>query len=167
MKNFNQYITEKIKLSSDRFYNPDDLNNECEILYSDVRNQEYDWWDVYDGIKYINNFFNTYLVTRFVPINKMKDIEEDLTTGSYIDKLIDEIVGRDQGYEIRLNKGHLEIDCINKGPNRATYYIYGCDDKFTEHVEDWFNGDMGNEEFETLIKTPGNIIPIEGKHLTI
>ena len=54
MKNFNQYITEKIKLSSDRFYNPDDLNNECEILYSDVRNQEYDWWDVYDGIKYIN-----------------------------------------------------------------------------------------------------------------
>lgn len=167
MKNFNQYIIEKIKLSKDRFYNPDDLNDDDEILYSDVRNEEYDWHDFYRGIKYINNFFSTYLITRFVPINNMKNMDNDLDIGSYIEEIINEIVGRDQGYEIRLSKGHLEIDCINKGPNRATYYIYGCNEEFGERVEAWATGDITNEEFEALIKTPGNIIPIEGKYLTI
>lgn len=165
-------INEKLIINKNTIaaYSPDELNNDEEVLYSDMEedNSENEWDNVKEDLKYLDDKYYGFLVTQFKRLSEIKveQLERTLYRNSrqLIDDIIDEIVnGKDLGYEITLVNGHLEIDCINSG-SRGTYYVYAIDDEENySKMVDWAGNDLSDEDLYKLIFTEGFISEITFK----
>ena len=159
MKKINTYIIEKLKKlnrSSTFKYNPNDLNNDNIILYSDCGDedeQDTTWHQCKYKLDAINDAYDGFIAFKLKPLSEtdltndycLKDLSTDL------EDLVNEyITGNDAGYEVRLNGGHLEIDCINSG-SRMTYYIYALDQENYDLVSDWYQGENEPKDLTFLL----------------
>lgn len=159
MKRINLYIVEKLKKinkSSSFKYNPDELNNDNIILYSDDGDEDEKdsiWSKCKHTLDEINDVYDGFIAFKNKPISEtdltddyaLKNLSEDL------DDLINEcITGNDAGYEVRLKGGHLEIDCINSG-SRTTYYIYALNNNNYDLVSDWYQGEDEPKDLTFLL----------------
>ena len=159
MKELNNYILEKlnkINRSSTFTYNPDDLNNDNIILYSDLGDEDEQdsiWSQCKHKLDEINDVYDGFIAFKRKPISEtdltddfcLKDLNTDL------EDLVNEyITGNDAGYEVRLKGGHLEIDCINSG-SRMTYYIYALDQEIYDFVDDWYQGEEEPKDLTFLL----------------
>ena len=171
MKQIKEFIIEKLKInkSINNNYNPDDLNNDNKIIYSDLDNNftAKSYNDFVDKIdKEINEKYDGFIVCRYKPLSWLKDKDnkkfED-TIYDYSDLLSnirERIVNvENDAYEIKLVSGHLEFDCINSGL-RSTYYIYACSKDTYDKVEEYFDGSNEINDLKFLF-IENNIIPIE------
>lgn len=174
MKTLSNYVLEKLNIDDDGIvepqYNPDELTNDEEVLYSDMEedNAEDEWDCFKEDLKYLEDKYYGFLCTQFDPLSNIsvKNLERTIyrNSTSLDDDIVSEIVnGKDLGYEITLVGGHLEIDCINSG-SRGTYYIYG----FNKHenyakVEAWAASEISNETLYTLLNKEGFIAEITFK----
>lgn len=169
MKQLKEYITEKLHVGKyQNKYNPDDLNGDDTLIYSDMDNEDDEadsYNDFIDTIESINKNYTGFIVCRFDSLSKIEGKTNlyEKTINDYSDDLTEIkdriITGKDLGYEVRVSHGHIEIDCVNSG-SRATYYIYALNDKAYEDIEYWFDGDLENDKLDFLYQK-GNIIPIE------
>jgi len=173
MKTLNNYIIEKFKINSHNSkgaskYNPDDLNGDDTLIYSDMNNEDDEgdsYNDFIDTMESINSNYTHFIVCKFNSLSKIEGKTNiyEKTINDYSDDLNNIkgriITGHDLGYEVRISHGHIEIDCVNSG-SRATYYIYSLNDKSYEDIESWFDGDLENDKLDFLYQQ-GNIIPIE------
>lgn len=163
MKKLNEYIIEKFKINSKNAkelikFNPDDLNNDKEIMYDseDQGEEEGDndifWRDFLEEIEQINKEYDGFVVFKFKKMSESKDYEKDMLDYStdLKDLIISQIItGKDYGYKARLDGGHIEIDCINSG-SRSTYYIYALSQEAYETLESFFAGEEGIETLNFL-----------------
>ena len=178
MKNLSQYLIEKLHVSKyqDK-YNPDELDSDTYVLYDSQSYENEDdeaveWEDCSDTLERFNKNYVGFIVCKWKSLgdlmksNNLRDIEK--TLNDYSDDLNEIkkriITGKDLGYEIKLNKGHLEFNCLNSG-SRATYYVYALDGSAFADIETWFDTpeDLdGNDDSEKLsfLFQKGNIIPI-------
>ena len=179
MRNINNYIIEKISISPviEKLkigvntkvmsgYNPDNLNQDVEELYSDSNDEDLDdlKWDYCESeIKRINKNYSGFVVTRWDSITKIKDFDKSVNDYSDdLEQIKDRIItGKDMGYEVRLSHGHLEFDCINSG-SRGTYYVYALTDTALADVESWFDGEEEDEngnplDIKKILFKKGNI----------
>lgn len=178
MKQLSQYLIEKLHVSKyqDK-YNPDELDSDTYVLYDSQSYENEDdeaveWEDCNDTLERFNKNYVGFIVCKWKSLgdlmksNNLKDIEK--TLNDYSDDLTEIkdriITGKDLGYEIKLNKGHLEFNCLNSG-SRATYYVYALDGPAFADIETWFDTpeDLdGNDDSEKLsfLFQKGNIIPI-------
>ena len=171
MKDIHKFIQEKLIINKDTecHYDPNDLNNTSEILFNtsdddddDLGAEEYDSTinhvaDLFEKNKAYGAFaIYDYTLTELKEKN-INNIDYELNRNS--DKLIDKLFNwRDQGYELRLHHGHIELDCINSG-SRATWYIYGLSEDAYIHVEDYFDGEDYVKNLDFLYK-PEMIVEI-------
>jgi hypothetical protein len=174
MKTLNNYIIEKLVIKKNlNTYNPDDLNGDNQILYSsddDEYGDETAWDCLLEDLKYIDNHYAMFLVTKFVSLGEaLENFEEDdFCDYSFDLEQIREriITGKDYGYEVRLVGGHLEFDCINSG-SRATYYVYAISSDKKSYIYDlideWFSGTCDDDELLNELKTPGVVEEITFK----
>ena len=176
MKQLNQYIQEKLKINSkskvEINYNPDELNNKEVILYKS-NDDKYNIYDLDLTIEDINNNkdYFYFIVTRFNPLSKIKDFDNDFN--DYSDDLLciyERIMDQKSltlDFEVRLKHGHLEFDCINKKSKKhlVTYYVYAINRDISDDVENWFDtpedldGNTSQEKLQFLFNK-GNILEI-------
>ena len=154
MKKINTYIIEKLKKlnrSSTFKYNPDDLNNDNEVLYTD-RGDEDDQDIMWNECKYqldkINDTYDGFILFKFKPILEMDLVNYGVyNLNTNLEELINIVItGKDAGYEVRLKGGHLEIECLNSGSS-SIYYIYALNSENYNLVKDWW---MSEDEPEDL-----------------
>jgi len=178
MNKLSIYIQEKLKINSnskvDNKFDPERLTDHRFVLYDSQSyenedDEAIDWKDCEDSLMSYDDQVSGFVVCQYEPISKIKNftksiyhINDDLL--SIREKII---TGKDLGYEIRYEYGHLEIDCINSG-SRATYYIYGLSEEAFDKIEQWWNDPdelEGNTDEEKLafLFDEGNIIAIEDR----
>jgi len=175
MKPLISYILEKLKINSnskvDNKFDPERLDDHKFVLYDSQSyenedDESVDWEDCEQQLKEYNDHAYGFIVCN-EPISKIKDYNKDIS-------LIDEdllslrekiVTGKDLGYEIRYEYGHLEFDCINSG-SRRTFYIYGLSENSYNKIITWWEspdeleGDTDGEKLAFLFEE-GNIIPLE------
>ena len=169
MKQLKEYIQEKLHVGKyQNKYNPDDLNGDNELIYSDMDDEDTEadsYNDFIDTIDRLNKNYIGFIVCRFDSLSKIQGNTKlyEKTINDYSDDLTEIkdriITGKDLGYEVRLSHGHLEFDCVNSG-SRATYYVYALEGAAYNDIEEWFNGDLENDKLDFLYKE-GNILAIE------
>ena len=164
MKIINVYLQEKLIINKDSKkskFNPDFLNNKQEKLYSD-NNEDYpdNWEDCQYELDTIDKKYEGFVVCKFNSLSKSKNLEKDVNDYSDTLENITEriITGKDMGYEIHLNNGHLEYHCLNSG-SRAIYYIYALSNQGYLLIEQWFDGDDEVQNLDFLFDE-NNIIEI-------
>lgn len=177
MKPLILYVFEKLKINSnskvDNKFDPERLDDHRFVLYDSqsYENEDeeaIDWEDCEELLKEYNNHVYGFIVCN-EPISKIKNYNKNIIMNDQDLLFIREniISGKDLGYEIRYEYGHIEIDCINSG-SRATYYIYGLSEEAYEKIVNWFDnpdeleGDTDEEKLDFLFKE-GNILAIENK----
>ena len=170
MKQIESFISEKLHLNKETkaSFDVDDLTNDDIILYSDRECDDEDMQDMqWDYCQNILNEINKhkdndgFICTKFKSLGKSKNIEEDIiSVEDDLDDIVSKIIdGKDQGYEVRLVGGHLELECINSGSS-GTYYIYKLAPLAMGHMQDWWDGDEDQKSLAFLY-AEGSIIPIE------
>ena len=177
MNNLSIYIQEKLKINSnskvDNKFDPERLTDHRFVLYDSQSyenedDEAVDWGDCEDFLISYDEQVNGFIGCD-EPITKIKNYNKGISL--FDDNLIslrDRIItGKDLGYEIRYEYGHLEFDCINSG-SRRTFYIYGLSQEGYDKLDLWWNypdeleGDTDEEKLAFLFEE-GNIIPIEDK----
>ena len=104
MKTLNNYIIEKFKINANNSkgaskYNPDDLNGDDALIYSDMNNEDDDEGDSYndfiDTMESINNNYTHFIVCKFNSLSKIEGKTNiyEKTINDYSDDL-DNIKGR-------------------------------------------------------------------------
>ena len=171
------FMLEKLKINSkskvNNNFDPERLTDQRFTLYDSQSyenedDEAIDWKDCEDSLMSYNDQAAGFIACDN-PISKIKNFEKSIYhINDYLLSICVKIItGKDLGYEIRYEYGHLEIDCINSG-SRATYYIYGLSEEAFDKIEQWWNdpdeleGDTDEEKLAFLFKE-GNIIPIEDK----
>lgn len=177
MKNLKDIIIEKLKINSnskvDNKFDPERLTDHRFVLYDSQSyenedDEAVDWKDCEDSLMSYDDQAAGFIACDN-PISKIKNYSKDIAlTDNDLLSLRERIVtGKDLGYEIRYEYGHLEFDCINSG-SRRTFYIYGLSEEAFDKIEQWWNdpdeliGDTDEEKLAFLFEE-GNIIPIEDK----
>lgn len=147
MKTLKTYIGEAFKINKNtrlvKSKYPDNLNYQNYVMWESDDTDSYDYDDFIEILKGINHDYDHFLCTRFVSLSESKDLLEDIIEHDLdLLELIDSelVTGKDAGYEVRINCGHIEVDCINSG-SRATYYIYAIDDYLFDICDEIFTGD--------------------------
>ena len=174
MKNFKDIILEKLILNKSvkSIYNPDHLNNNKSVLYSDRwdfdedEDRDVSWESCQMDLNRIDDFVykqhGGFMSFKYNSLSKSKDIENDIQdVDNDLDNFIDKIItGKDYGYEVRVQNGHIEIDCINSG-SHATYYIYALDSSAWDHLDAYWN--RGDEDIKSLsfLYAKGSILEIK------
>lgn len=151
MKTLIETIDEKLKVTKSGYkFNPDIMNDKNIILYDSTNYEDEDEEYIYlkeykELMRQIENDIEGFLLTNEL-ISKSKNIENDIdNVYIYLDDITDKIItGKDYGYRVSINSGHIEIDCINSGSSN-TYYIYGLSKDGLIKLEEWFDGE---EEYE-------------------
>ena len=134
MKNLKDIILEKLKINSNskvsNKFDPERLTDHRFVLYDSQSyenedDETVDWKDCEDSLMSYGDQAAGFIACDN-PISKIKNYSKDIAlTDDDLLSLRDRIVtGKDLGYEIRYEYGHLEFDCINSG-SRRTFYIYG------------------------------------------
>ena len=177
MKNLKDIINEKLKINSnskvDNKFDPERLTDHRFVLYDSQSyenedDEAVDWKDCEDSLMSYDDQAAGFIACDN-PISKIKNYSKDIAlTDEDLLSLRERIVtGKDLGYEIRYEYGHLEFDCINSG-SRRTFYIYGLSEEAFDKFEQWCNdpdeliGDTDEEKLAFLFEE-GNIIPLEDK----
>jgi len=177
MNKLSIYIQEKLKINSnsnvDNKFDPERLTDHRFVLYDSQSyenedDEAVDWKDCEDSLMSYDDQASGFIACDN-PISKIKNYSKDIN-------LIDEdllllreriVTGKDLGYEIRYEYGHLEFDCINSG-SRRTFYIYGLSENAYDKIITWWEspdeleGDTDEEKLAFLFDE-GNIIPLEDK----
>jgi len=169
MKKIKEFIIEKLKInkSINNSFDPDNLNNDNEVIYSDL-DDKFTMKSYNDFMDKVNNELNKkyegFIVCKYNPLSWLKDKnnkEVEDTIYNYSNKLssIFNILITDKydNCEIKLVKGHLEVTCVNS-KSKETYYIYACTKDTYNKVEEYFKGDEIDIDFLFI---ENNIIPIE------
>ena len=139
-------------------FNVDYLTNDDITLYNDQEcddedMQDMQWYYCQNILDEINNCKDKcgFICTKFKSLGQSKKIEEDLVfVEEDLNNIVSKIInGKDQGYEVKLVGGHLELECINSGSS-GTYYIYKLSPLAMEHMEDWWNGDEDQKSLAFL-----------------
>lgn len=151
MKTLLETINEKLKVTKSGYkFNPNIMNDKNIILYDSTNYEDEDEEYIYlkeykELMRQIENDIEGFLLTNEL-ISKSKNIENDIDkVYIYLDDITDKIItGKDYGYRVSINYGHIEIDCINSGSSN-TYYIYGLSKDGLMKLEEWFDGE---EEYE-------------------
>lgn len=144
MKNLNQYITEKFKISKDinSTFSPDEMDGNDIFIYSDEPDDEGE--SQADG-RYLNavnkNIDNKYygFISFYNEITYNKKPLDDrfIMIQKDFEKVFEKTVnGKDAGYEIKLSKGRYMIDAINSG-SRTSIYIYALTKKGYDEIMFW------------------------------
>lgn len=147
MKSLVETINEKLKITKGcGNFNPDEMDSKKITLYdSDCEDEEAEWDDFCYLIDKLEKDIDGFLLMN-EPISKSKDLENDAdNVYIYWDDIKNKIItGKDYGYRVRIDSGHIEIDCINSGSSN-TYYVYGLSKDGLMKLEEWFEGE---EEYE-------------------
>lgn len=165
MKTLLETINEKLKVTKSGYkFNPDIMNDKTIILYDssnydDVEEESSDWSDCNSLLDKLEKDIDGFLLMN-EPISKSKNLEKDADNiYTYWDDIKDKVItGKDHGYCIRINSGHIEIDCINSGSSN-TYYVYGLSKDGMIKLEEWFAGE--EYELKDLLLDENNYIAID------
>lgn len=167
MKTLKTYIGEAFRINKNtrivKSKYPDNLNYQNYVMWESDDTDSYDYDDFIEILKGINHDYDHFLCTRFVSLSESENLLEDIIEHDLdLLELIDSelVTGKDAGYEVRMNWGHIEVDCINSG-SRATYYIYAIDDHLFEICDEIFTGDDDDLTEEDL----GDAIFKDKKHI--
>ena len=167
MKTINNYIhraliTKNTKIRTG-FIDVDHLTKDNFLLYDsedEINPEEYP-----DELTYIDRHYSYFVLCKFESFMNLTKEDYILDLNQSLAALIRKVMtGKDLGYEIRLQYGHLEIDCINSG-SRATYYIYAISEEFYDKLTDWFwqDIDLDLKEIKNIGTQEEKIIPMEIK----
>lgn len=178
MENLSNFITEKLQINSKIKSKNDDLDyltDDDFVLWNSDDNSGDEYIDYIDDLyNEIEHKYDYFIYTRFDSLstlfdkyyNKNKNINtliDNIDYNEYFKKITQKIItGRDYGYEIKLVRGHIEIDCINSG-SCGTYYIYAITYKGYIDVDDWFTDGCDDEAQKDFLYSiiKENIVPIE------
>lgn len=146
MKTLLEIINEKLKITKSGYtFNPDTMDDKITIIYdstdTDEDTESTDFEEYEELMGQIEKDIDGFLLTNKL-ISKSKNIENDVdNVYIYWTDITDKIItGKDYGYRIRIDSGHIEIDCINSGSSN-TYYIYGLSKDGMMKLEEWFAGE--------------------------
>lgn len=146
MKTLIDTINEKLRIRKNDVYNPDITDDKNITLYDSTnykdKDEEYiDLREYKEIMRQIEKDVDGFLLMD-EPISKSKNLENDIdNVYIYLDDITDKVItGKDYGYRIRIDSGHIEIDCINSGSSN-TYYIYGLSKDGLMKLEEWFDGE--------------------------
>lgn len=146
MKTLLEIINEKLKITKSGYtFNPDTMDDKITIIYdstdTDEDTESTDFEEYEELMGQIEKDIDGFLLTNKL-ISKSKNVENDVdNVYIYWTDITDKIItGKDYGYRIRIDSGHIEIDCINSGSSN-TYYIYGLSKDGTMKLEEWFAGE--------------------------
>jgi hypothetical protein len=147
MKSLVETINEKLKITKGcGNFNPDETDSNVTTIYdSDCEDEEAEWDDFCYLIDKLEKDIDGFLLMD-EQISKSKNLENDAdNVYIYWDDIKNKIItGKDYGYRVRIDSGHIEIDCINSGSSN-TYYVYGLSKDGLMKLEEWFEGE---EEYE-------------------
>ncbi len=167
MKTINDFIKEAlIKKDTEISHNidVDHLIKDNFILYDDTDPDcdEKDWDDCENDFYEIDGNYNFFLCCKDQSLMKLKDYRKIETVTVNLDDIIKTVItGKDYGYAVRINYGHIEIDCINSG-SRRTYYIYAISENAYDEIESYLYGDMDESDFDIgFIYNEKDVIPIK------
>ena len=175
MKTLTNFIQEKYLINNDTNteVDLDNLTKEKIVLYDDtaydeedIDDKDGDWYNCTEDLKNINNEYDHFLAFKGKSImnisstaqNDVFSIKEYYNYKLDLYDILYKIINNDLGYAIRINGGHIEIDCINSG-SRCTYYIYAISGEGDCKIED--------EEFLDFYTDYDHkyVIPIELKNI--
>jgi hypothetical protein len=165
MKSLIEIINEKLKISKGYGnFNPDETDSNVTTIYDSTtyKNEDEEYIDLREYkeiMKQIEKDIDGFLLMN-EPISKSKNIENDIdNVYIYLDDIIDKVItGKDYGYRVRIDSGHIEIDCINSGSSN-TYYIYGLSRDGQMKLEEWF-ADEGEYSLKDLLFDENNYVII-------
>lgn len=146
MKTLLEIINEKLKITKSGYaFNPDTMDDKITIIYdstdTDEDTESTDFEEYEELMGQIEKDIDGFLLTNKL-ISKSKNVENDVdNVYIYWTDITDKIItGKHYGYRIRIDSGHIEIDCINSGSSN-TYYIYGLSKDGMMKLEEWFAGE--------------------------